>query len=142
MVNFENGVTPMNDANLNKMQTDLEKQIKGTILYQDTIGTNESVTFNGTIDEGDYIEILYCRRKVSDGTSIIKTTGKLPFTNGMMTNLDINYFSFPENQQSISKSVTINGDGITVNGENTWGNVIGFEVTNTIYILKVKKYKE
>lgn len=143
------GNTPLSPEILNKMQADLQKEVddielalKGTTLYDNSIGTAGGITFSEEIQQGDSVEIVYCRRKASDGTSIVKTTGKLPFVTGMTVNLDMNYFSNAENQQSISKSITINNNGITVNGENTWGNAVGFNSTSTIYILKVKKYGE
>ena len=114
-------------------------EMQGTVLYEDATGTNGAVTFSEPITKGE-IEIVYCRRK-TDGSSIYKATGKIPFIEGMEIDLDINYFSNPDNQQSISKSITINNNGITVNGENTWGNANGFNnATSTIYIVKVKKY--
>lgn len=36
MVNFVNGVTPVNDTNLNKMQTDLKDEIKEKTTYSTT----------------------------------------------------------------------------------------------------------
>lgn len=133
---FNELIDLLNDAEV----LESKEKIEGTILYEDGTGTNGAVTFNEKIQEGDSIEIVYCRRK-TDGSSIYKVTGKIPFIEGMETDLDINYFSVPDNQQSISKSITINNDGITVNGENTWGNANGFNnATSTIYILKVKKY--
>lgn len=120
---------------------ELKEKLEGTTLYEDETGTNGNITFNKQIQEGDLIEIIYCRRRV-DGTSVIKATGKLPFSNGMEVDLDINYYSNADNQQSISKAININKTGITVLGENSWSNVNPFGSTNVIYILKVKKYKE
>lgn len=120
---------------------ELKEKLEGTILYEDETGTNGNITFNKQIQEGDLIEIIYSRRRV-DGTSVIKATGKLPFSNGMEVDLDINYYSNADNQQSISKAININKTGITVLGENSWSNVNPFGFTNVIYILKVKKYKE
>lgn len=133
--------TPIDAENLNLMQDNIEKAINGTVLYENETGTNGNITFNKQIQEGDLIEIIYCRRRV-DGTSVIKTSGKLPFSNGMEVDLDINYYSNADNQQSISKAININTTGITVLGENSWSNVNPFASTSVIYILKVKKYKE
>ena len=119
----------------------MKEKLEGTTLYEDETGTNGNITFNKQIQEGDLIEIIYCRRRV-DGTSVMKATGKLPFSNGMEVDLDINYYSNADNQQSISKAININKTGITVLGENSWSNVNPFGFTNVIYILKVKKYKE
>ena len=141
MVNFENGVTPINDTNLNKMQADLQKEIRGTILYEDATGTNSSITFNGQLNEGDLIEIIYCRRRTT-GTSVFKSTGKIPYTEGMEIALDINYYSSESNQQSLAKLVTVNNQGITVTGENSITNSGSATATSNIYITKVLKYEE
>lgn len=117
----------------------LKEKLEGTTLYENEIGTNGNITFNKQIQEGDLIEIIYCRRR-TNGTSVIKTSGKLPFSNGMEVNLDINYYSNVDNQQSISKAININTTEITVTGENNWSNVNPFNSSSTIYILKVKKY--
>ena len=48
MVNFENGVTPINDTNLNKMQTDLLKAvfpIGSTYITQENTNPNEVLGF-------------------------------------------------------------------------------------------------
>lgn len=62
MVNFENGVTPINDTNLNKMQTDLQQAItdlKGTVLYEDSTGTTEDIILNDLYTNYKEIEIIY-----------------------------------------------------------------------------------
>lgn len=139
-IQFVNNSQPaINDTNLNQMQNNIEKAIKGTTLYDNEIGTNGGITFNENIQEGDNIEIIYCRRRTS-GTSIYKSSGRIPYIEGMEVALDINYFANSQNQQNIAKSITVNNQGITVNGENSWGNVVTFGETNTIYITKVIKY--
>ena len=65
-------------------------EMQGTVLYEDATGTNGAVTFSEPITKGE-IEIVYCRRK-TDGSSIYKATGKIPFIEGMEIDLDINYF--------------------------------------------------
>ena len=55
MVNFENGVTPINDTNLNKMQTDLQ----GTVLYENSTGTTGDITLSDEIENYDEYEIKY-----------------------------------------------------------------------------------
>lgn len=144
MVNFKNGVTPINDTNLNKIQADLQAEIdklKGVVLYEDTIGTNSSITFNEQLNEGDLIEIIYCRRRVA-GTSVFKSTGKIPYTEGMEIALDMNYYSSDINQQIIAKLVVVNSGGITVTGETNITNLGAVTATSNIYITKAIKYKE
>lgn len=41
MVNFVNGETPLNDTNLNKLQTDLQEEIKNKVYTGQEIATNE-----------------------------------------------------------------------------------------------------
>lgn len=59
MVNFENGVTPINDTNLNKMQADLQKEIRGTALYKNETGTTSDITLSDSISNYDEYEIKY-----------------------------------------------------------------------------------
>lgn len=120
---------------------ELKEKIEGTTLYEDETGTNGNITFYEQIQKGNLIEITYCRKRV-DGTFVIKTTGKLPFFDGMEVDLDINYYSNADNQQSISKAINISATGITGIGENSWSNVNPFTSSSVINILKVKKYKE
>lgn len=148
----DNQAPAISASNLNQIQTNVENAINqlqtntinGTVLYEDTTGTNGNVTFNQTISSGN-IEIIYCRRRVSTGTSVFKSTGKLPYSNGMEIALDINYYSTDTNQQSIAKIVTASSSGLTVSGENTLqGNEGGQAITSAttnIYITKVIIYK-
>jgi protease II len=136
MVNFENGVTPLNDTNLNKMQI-------GTSLYEDETGTNGQITFSEEIADGDEIEIIYCRRRASNDTSVYKTTGKIPYKSGMEIILDLNYYAADTNHQSIAKIVTVSDTKLTVSGENSvidTSGTISIQATSTIYITKVIKY--
>lgn len=135
---------------LERYQDFAEQQFKniydyldGKVLYEDLVGTNGNIVFNG-LEEGGEIEIIYCRRR-SNGTSVYKSTGKLPYSNGMEIALDINYYSNNTNQQSMAKIVTASSSGLTVNGENTLQGDAGGQAvtgaTTNIYITKVKFYK-
>lgn len=139
------GKTPLTSENLNKMQADLKSNIKdiyfkGIVLYEDAIGTSGNVTFSSLIENGDMIEITYCRRK-TNGESIFKTSGKISYEQGLQVALDMNYYS-GFNHQSIAKRITVNNQNIINNGENTVVNYISMSDTETIYITKVVKYEE
>ena len=148
----DNQAPAISASNLNQIQTNVENAINqlqtntinGTVLYEDTTGTNGNVTFSSSITSANNIEIIYCRRRVSTGTSVFKSTGKLPYSSGMEIALDINFYSQDTNQQSIAKIVTASSSGLTVNGENTMqqsgGQVVTGATTN-IYITKVIIYK-
>lgn len=149
----DNQAPAISASNLNQIQTNVENAINqlqtntinGTVLYEDTTGTNGNVTFSSSITSANNIEIIYCRRRASTGTSVFKSTGKLPYSNGMEIALDINYYSTDTNQQSIAKIVTASSSGLTVSGENTLqGNEGGQAITSAttnIYITKVIIYK-
>lgn len=115
----------------------------GTSIYDDSQGTNSSIIFDNELSNISDIEIIYCRRRASTGTSVFKSTGKLPYSNGMEIALDINYYSNDTNQQSIAKIVVVTDSGLTVNGENTMqnnGTQIVENATTNIYITKVIIY--
>ena len=166
-----NGETAAGATNMNKIENELEALDTGkqdnltagtnitidqnnvisatgideiVVLYNDTTGTNGNITFSSSITSANNIEIIYCRRRVSTGTSVFKSTGKLPYSSGMEIALDINFYSQDTNQQSIAKIVTASSSGLTVNGENTMqqsgGQVVTGATTN-IYITKVIIYK-
>lgn len=144
-INFVNGEAPALSAEiLNQLQTNIETAINGTVIYNDTTGTNGNVTFSSSITSANNIEIIYCRRRVSTGTTVFKSTGKLPYSSGMEIALDINYYSNDTGQQSIAKIVTASSSGLTVSGENTLqGNEGGQAITsatNNIFITKVIAY--
>lgn len=62
---FKNGVTPINDTNLNSMQnsieTDINGKASGTILYKDSTGISgqNSLTLSQNISNFKKIEIVY-----------------------------------------------------------------------------------
>lgn len=114
--------------------------LKGITLYEDSVGTAGAVNLSENLESGDEIEIIYCRRRGGDGTSVLKSTGKLPYSNNMEIALDINYYSSDTTQQTISKLVSVNGNSISVKGELTSSNSGTPFVSTTIYILKVIKY--
>lgn len=114
--------------------------LKGITLYEDSVGTAGAVNLSESLQTGDEIEIIYCRRRAGDGTSVLKSTGKIPYSNNMEIALDINYYSSDTTQQVISKLVSANGNSISVKGELTSSNSGTPFVSTTIYILKVIKY--
>lgn len=121
-------------------------QIKGAsilpvVLFDSENGTNESVNFNGSIEQNDEIEIIYCRKR-SNNTLVFKSTGKLPYRPNMEVILDLNYYSNDTTQQSMTKIVQINSTGISVNGENTITNSNSAVPTRSIYIMKVLRYRK
>lgn len=110
----------------------------GTSIYDDSEGTNSSIIFDNELSNISDIEIIYCRRRANN-TSVFKSTGKIPYINGMQIGLDINYYSSDSQQQSMGKIVSVTSTGITVDGENTMVEASTY-VTNTIYITKVIIY--
>ena len=119
-------------------------EVSDDIVYNNSTGTNGNITFSESISGASEIEIIYCRRRASTGTSVFKTTGKLPYSSGMEIALDINYYSNDTNQQSIAKIVVVTASGLTVTGENTMqesGGQVVTSATTNIYITKVTVYR-
>lgn len=81
MVNFENGVTPINDTNLNKMQSDLQAEIdklKGIVLYENSEGISAgSATISDDISNYKKIEVEIKGQGVSTTKVFIEPSGKL-----------------------------------------------------------------
>lgn len=143
LINWINGVTKLNKTTMDTFQDNISDEFseigEPTIIYNDSVGSNTNITFENAIESANDIEIIYCRRRVSNGTSVYKSTGKIPYSNGTEIALDINYYSNDTGQQSIAKLVTVNSTGITVTGENT---MVGSNISTstTIYIIKVIIY--
>lgn len=60
--NGENGGTPINDTNLNKMDkgiADLYEERLGTVLYEDSEGSNDDITLNDNVSNYEYVEIYF-----------------------------------------------------------------------------------
>ena len=78
MVNFENGVTPINDTNLNKMQTDLLKAvfpIGSTYITQENTNPNTILGF-GTWERFKGLVALGVDENDSDFNAIGKKGGE------------------------------------------------------------------
>lgn len=121
-INGQAGGTPLSAENLNLMQTYTEDAInevvakmQGTVLYSNNAGTkDDSITFTGgTISEGELIEILYGRFRVSDSSMSYKTTGKIPYFSGMSISLDMLYVTGVTMEQD-AKRFTVSSTGLTL----------------------------
>lgn len=79
MVNFENGVTPINDTNLNKAQTDLQEQIDTlnyVELYYNASGTTGNITLSETSENFNMLEIFYSKGNAHQSVKVYKPNGK------------------------------------------------------------------
>ena len=145
MVNFENGVTPINDTNLNKMQTDLQKAItdlKGTVLYEDSIGTTGDITLSESAANFKKLEVQYSYNNLYCSTGIIENP------NGKKMSLSV---GFSVTQYKVAryqyKVIAINETSITTDtaGYISCSEANATDVSSTenkIYITKVIGYKE
>ena len=114
--------------------------LNGIVVYQDSTGSVGTVNLSESFQDGDKVEIIYCRRRASDGTSILKSTGKIPYIANREIALDINYSSASNGLQMISKLISINQNQITVTREVSSIDLSTPIETATIYILEVIKY--
>lgn len=135
MVNFENGKIPINDTNLNKMQTDLQEEIeitKGTVLYEDETGTLGNVTLNDDATNYKYIEVFGYR---SNRNLYTKVRTNKPY-------FDLNHIRYFNNAFYIyAKEYSINGSMLNVeHSKFTYTDSAIQEETET-YITKVVGYK-
>lgn len=133
MVNFINGVTPLNDTNLNKLQTDLKEEIEGTTIfdYQNDVtrAKSDTISFSENLNQGDLIEIVFARIK-ADSTLVLKTTGKLNYFAGMIISLDMLYNTATAGIENNAKRVIINSNGLTTENKST----------DSLGIIKIVKY--
>lgn len=60
-IKFINGSQPaINDTNLNKLQTNIENAINGTVLYENVAGTTENITLSDNYSNYTKFDI-YCK---------------------------------------------------------------------------------
>lgn len=139
MVNFENGVTPINDTNLNKIQADLQAEIdklKGVVLYEDTTGTTDNITLNDEIENYNYFEIESYVGYSS--ANVYTNTGKLPIATKSRIHIS-NLFIGTNGVQIYNKRVAISGKSLSVISDRTYSSAV-IEGPYT-YITKVIGYK-
>lgn len=138
-IDFNNNNPPgISEEILEQLQNNIEEAINGIVIFQNENGVNSNIFFDDTIDVGDYIEIVYCRKR-TDGTLIYKTTGKLKFKTDIEIALDLVHYTSSTVQATQTKYVKINSESLIVTGENTNSNG-NITASNTIYITKIIKY--
>lgn len=119
----------------------LTVKVEGNILYENQSGTNGNINFDDVIEEENEIEIIYKTRDYH------KSSGKIPFKNGMKVALDFQYLADNTAHTSVGKLITVNREGITVVNEqsqviwNIQGYIPSIATTSDIYITKVIVYK-
>ena len=112
MVNFENGVTPINDTNLNKVQQDLHDEIeerKAVTLYENAEGSIENITLNDSVLNYKTFEIEYCLG--AGGQKIFCSTGKIS-SSAQKVMLQMNRAASESVLQIIANLVSISGNSI------------------------------
>lgn len=136
------GNTPMSPENLNKMQTDMEKILKGTILYEDETGTTGAIILSSAIE--NFAEIEVKSYVVYNEVKVHTTTGKVPVSNRMHLN---NQFIGTGCQfRTYSKRIDMSGTDITANSDRYFnvlpsGGIIAGEEGEYTYITEVIGYK-
>lgn len=76
-INFVNGSQPaINDTNLNKLQTNVENAINGTVLYENNNGSRDEITLNDSVENYGIIKIFYSDRTVYNSTEVYEANNK------------------------------------------------------------------
>lgn len=93
--------------------------LKGTTVFKPSEPTvDDTIAFSSSFASGNYIEIIYGRYRTSTGEVAIKSTGKIPYSDGMILALDEIYvISGVGNSEINSKIVKINSSGLTTEGK-------------------------
>jgi hypothetical protein len=139
-INFQNGITPLNDTNLNQMQTNIENAIN-----EKTINITTGVEFEtGRIIDGkvEYGKRIDCGA-LPDGTGLRTIAHRI--TNFMVTKIEAYAYSsaygrwmtlpLVENGESSAYNVSFNIDttNITLNSDKTQEH---YTACITIYYIK------
>lgn len=147
--NLPNTTTPVNATNLNAIQTNTENEInnintilsnilKTYTLYNNSSGSNTSITLSDSKSNYDYLEIYYLTEghkgsiKVLSDVESFALSVAIPYTSTYIRNAR---FSVSTNSISCSNftSYEINDSGL--------GNYTSNVNNNTFYITKVLGYK-
>ena len=138
------GNTPLSSENLNKIQADLQQAItdlKGTVLYENSVGSIEEITLNDSVAKYDRVKIFYHYNNIYGSTEVDNPNEKTVSLNVM--------FSIPiyNLARAEYKNIKISGNQITNEGYgylsiNTSGTSGVSIEENKIYITKVIGYKE
>lgn len=138
-INFENSPstnTPLSAENLNLMQTNIEKAIRGTTLFEVVGGTKDNITLSDSAV--NYVRMkFYCHD--NDGRYF---TCELTSPNGKQINLhNLNY----HNDEGFLKQrvVAISNTGI-INNDSYEGRIVAKTISaiNNIYIDKIVGFKD
>lgn len=141
MINFENGKIPINDTNLNTMQADLQKEIRGTVIYENVEGTTEDITLLETSLNFKKIEIFYKYSNVVSSVMVESPNGKKASLNLGFTISQYNVARFQYKVILINEaSITTEQSGYIAISQDK--SIDANVSDNKIVITKVIGYKE
>ena len=144
-INFENlpsTNTPISAENLNQVQANIEKALKGTSLYKDETGTTGAITLSSAIENFEEIEVK--SYVVYNGAKVYTTTGKVPVSNRMHLN---NQFIGANCQlRTYCKRIDMSGTSIIPNSDRFFSvlpssGTFGSEESEQTYITEVIGYE-
>ena len=144
-INFENlpsTNTPISAENLNQVQANIEKALKGTSLYKDETGTTGAITLSSAIENFEEIEVK--SYVIYNEVKVYSTTGKIPVSSRMHLN---NQFIGANCQfRTYCKRIDMSGTNITPNSDRYFnvfpsGGTIAGEEGEYTYITEVIGYE-
>ena len=139
---FENGVTSINDTNLNSMQDFIKKQIHGEVLFENELGQIGNITLLNNITDYRCISIYYSVNDTLFSKMILPLIDKKFVLDGMI-------FISSQKSENFSSTYTITSNSLTVNSslsgyfqrDYSTGNISGNTQSTEIKIHKVIGYK-
>lgn len=140
-INFINGSQPaINDTNLNKLQTNIENAINGTVLYESEAGSKDEITLSETVLNYKRVKIFYHYNNFYASVEVDNANNK---TIPLSVAFSITEFNLSRIQY---KDVKISGNKITNTGYGylsiSTAGTYGVSIEeNAIYIDKIIGYK-
>lgn len=133
------GNTPLTPENLNKMQEDLMKEIKGTVIYENEEGKATSFSLNQTLDDAERIRVHYIG-KHSEVVKQLKCVKELDVIDGKVEDTLEAMYSGSINLWIMRTQISISGKAVTLSNNKV--NGIGQEIFSredaSIFITKIE----
>lgn len=143
-INFQNGVsgnTPLNATNLNKLQDNIEKALKGTVLFENAAGiqgTGTKATLNDDISKYTRFKVVYNVSK--DGASIYSYNHIKEFMVLNDPTAELQYEINGINDIGYYSTFKINGNTLSITRDRVFSAIGSVVEGSPVYYTKIIAY--
>ena len=133
--------TSINATNLNQVQTNTENAINGTILYNNTSGSNGTIQLSDSVSNYTYLEI-YAKPNVANYVPIVTKA----LITGTTNYIYISFATVDTSAVIYQKARVVEATGTSIStygsryGQFFYNGSSSFSATNDVYITRVIGY--